>query len=170
MGSAFYAWLNRRPKRWVHLDGIPLTQLSVYLLAVFFFQCGWLLRRHNVRWPPTICCRLCVSDLQRSQCRDLDIILRKAGQHLDRFAVSPPVLQSQDQHQPCAMGCVPYASGAAKRPGQRSICSDSYPYCSLPVLRLFRHLHPQHGKGVISPQNRVGTGSQHPEDARSGHE
>jgi hypothetical protein len=36
MGSAFYAWLKRRPKRWVHLDGIPLLQLSVYLLAVFF--------------------------------------------------------------------------------------------------------------------------------------
>jgi Stage II sporulation protein E (SpoIIE) len=36
MGTAFYAWLKRRPKRWVHLDGVPLTQLSIYLLAVFF--------------------------------------------------------------------------------------------------------------------------------------
>jgi Stage II sporulation protein E (SpoIIE) len=36
MASAFYLWLMRRPKRWVHLDGVPLRQLSLYLLAVFF--------------------------------------------------------------------------------------------------------------------------------------
>jgi hypothetical protein len=36
MESGFYMWLMRRPKRWAHLDGIPLLQLSLYLLAVFF--------------------------------------------------------------------------------------------------------------------------------------
>lgn len=36
MGTSVYAWLLRRPKRWAHLDGVPLPQLSLYLMAVFF--------------------------------------------------------------------------------------------------------------------------------------
>src|ERR1700760_4800879 len=31
----FIAWLKARPKRWAHLDNVPLTQLSTYMFAVF---------------------------------------------------------------------------------------------------------------------------------------
>jgi hypothetical protein len=36
MSTGLYIWLMRRPKRWAHLDGVPLPLLSLYLLAVFF--------------------------------------------------------------------------------------------------------------------------------------
>jgi hypothetical protein len=35
MSKDLSAWLNRRPRRWAHLDEVPLSQLCVLLLAVF---------------------------------------------------------------------------------------------------------------------------------------
>ena len=36
MWSRFSLWLGRRPKRWRHLDDVPVRELWLYLAAVFF--------------------------------------------------------------------------------------------------------------------------------------